>query len=337
MKVLITGGAGYIGSTIASACVDAGIEPILLDDLSTGRSDFCAGRTLYVGDMADTGLLGRILDEHPSVSSVIHCAAKIVVSDSVADPITYYESNVAKSIQMVQALVDLGVQRFVFSSSASIYDAHSGEGVEEDSPQSPSSPYAQTKAVIERFLADAAAAGALSAIALRYFNPVGADPRLRSGSSSTNPTHVLGRILKAHEEDTVFSIFGSDWPTRDGSAIRDYIHVWDLAQAHVSAITKFDEVTSGAPFCAINVGTGRGVTVKELVDAAERALGVPIKSAVAERRPGDQAGAFAIVDKAATMLGWQATSSLPDAIRSALQWSDRLIALNSRQGIESTL
>jgi UDP-glucose 4-epimerase len=328
MKALITGGAGYIGSTVATACLEAGIEVVILDDLSTGREDFGQDRGLYVGDIADAELLERIVRDHPDIDVVVHCAARIVVPESVADPLGYYDVNVGKSIAMLRALSARGITRVVFSSSAAVYVGDGGAGVDENAEIAPASPYAATKAMVESILADAAQAGCLRAIALRYFNPIGADPLLRTGLQNPVPSHALGKIMQARAADESFTITGVDWPTRDGSGLRDYIHVWDLALAHVAAIKRFDDVaTHEDPYRAVNVGTGDGVTVRELVEAFERVTNEPLRVVEAARRPGDQAGAFAIVDRARAELGWSAERSIDDGVRDALAWAKKLRTL----------
>ena len=329
MKVLITGGAGYIGSTVATACLEAGLEVVLLDDLSTGIEQFGAGRSLYVGDIADRGLLERIVADHPDIDVVVHCAARIVVPESVADPLGYYDANVGKTITLLRNLREAGIVRMVFSSSAAVYVGEGGGGVDEDAPVAPSSPYATTKAMVENVLADAARSGDMRAIVLRYFNPIGADPRLRTGLQNRTPSHALGKIMQAREAGEPFTITGTDWPTRDGSGLRDYIHVWDLACAHVAAVQRFDAVASASdPYRIINVGTGDGVTVRELVAAFERVTKQPVPVVEADRRPGDQAGAFAIVDRAADLLAWTAERSVDDGVRDSLAWAEKLKTLN---------
>lgn len=329
MKALITGGAGYIGSTVVTACLEAGIETVILDNLSTGRRDFGTGRNLYIGDIADRGLLERIVADHPDIDVVVHCAARIVVPESVADPLGYYDANVGKTITLLRNLRDAGIARVVFSSSAAVYLGEGGGGVDEDAPIEPSSPYATTKSMVESILSDASIAGDLRAIALRYFNPIGADPRLRTGLQNPKPSHALGKIMQAREAGEPFTITGTDWPTRDGSGLRDYIHVWDLALAHVAAVQRFDEVTTPSePYRVINVGTGDGVTVRELVAAFERVTKQPMPVVEVARRPGDQAGAFAIVERARAELGWQAERSVDDGVRDALAWAEKLKTLD---------
>ncbi|MFB8190075.1 UDP-glucose 4-epimerase GalE [Microbacterium sp. NPDC055988] len=327
MKVLITGGAGYIGSTVATACIEAGIDVVILDDLSTGLRSFGEGRNLYVGDIADGSAVEALLTDHPDIDAVIHCAARIVVPESVADPLGYYDANVGKTIVLLQRLRDAGIPRIVFSSSASVYAGETGDGVDEGGRLAPSSPYARTKAMVEQILDDAATAGDFRAIALRYFNPIGADPRLRTGLQNPTPSHALGKIMQARATGEPFTITGTDWTTRDGSGLRDYIHVWDLALAHVAAVQKFDDVaTPEDPYQVINLGTGDGVTVRELVAAFERVTGEPLAVTETDRRPGDQAGAFAIVDRAAAVLQWRAQRSVDDGVRDAIAWAEKLRA-----------
>ncbi|PRA82997.1 UDP-glucose 4-epimerase GalE [Microbacterium sp. MYb66] len=328
MKVLITGGAGYIGSTVATACIEAGIEVVILDDLSKGLREFGEGRALYVGDISDGAVLDRLLADHPDIDAVIHCAARVVVPESVADPLGYYDANVGKTIVLLQRLRDAGIPRIVFSSSASVYEGETGDGVDESGVLAPASPYATTKAMVEQILNDAAAAGDFRAIALRYFNPIGADPQLRTGLQNPRPSHALGKIMQARANGEPFTITGTDWSTRDGSGLRDYVHVWDLALAHVAAVQRFDEVaTHEDPYQVINLGTGDGVTVRELVQAFERVTGEPLPVAETGRRPGDQAGAYAIVDRAAAVLEWRAERSVDDGVRDALAWSEKLRSL----------
>ncbi|WP_341934935.1 UDP-glucose 4-epimerase GalE [Microbacterium sp. LWO14-1.2] len=325
MKLLITGGAGYIGSTVATACIEAGYDVVLLDDLSVGLRRFGEGRELFVGDIADADILGTLIERHPDIDAVIHCAARTVVPESVADPLAYYDANVGKTVRMLQILRDAGIDRVVFSSSASVYEGEGGGGVDESGRLAPASPYARTKAMVEQILEDAAEAGDLRAIALRYFNPIGADPLLRTGLQNPTPSHVLGKILTARREGREFAITGTDWATRDGSGLRDYIHVWDLALAHVAAVERFDQVTSQSrPYRVINIGRGDGVTVRELVAAVEKVTGESVTAIDAPRRPGDQAGAYAIVGLAAEILNWRAERTVEDGVRDAIAWAERM-------------
>jgi UDP-glucose 4-epimerase len=326
MKILITGGAGYIGSTIANALLDTGHVPVLLDSLVTGQRAFTEGKIFYQGDIADRGLLERIFHEHPEIHSTVHCAALIVVPESVEQPYRYYLENVCKSLEFFKNVEELGYPRVVFSSSASIYDAVPGFKVTEASPLKPSSPYARTKYMMEMVLEDLSRAATLRGIALRYFNPIGADPRMRSGIHVLDPSHVLGKMVDvALGKLPEFTVTGVDWPTRDGSGIRDYIHVWDLAMAHVKAVEQFDAVLhkTASSYTVINLGTGSGVTVKELLAAFERVYGQRLSTREAPPRPGDVAGAYANADRALELLGWKAEFSIDQGIASALEWGHK--------------
>ncbi len=324
MKFLITGGAGYIGSTIASAMEDSGHTPVILDNLSVGKREFTRGRSFYQADIADQAALETIFRDHSDISAVIHCAALAVVPESVEKPYQYYRENVAKSLELFRTLNQLGCKRVLFSSSASIYDIVPGFMVTEDSPLNPSSPYARTKFMMEMVLRDFCAAYGMRGIALRYFNPIGADPKMRSGIHVERPSHVLGKLVDvALGNLPYFELTGVDWPTRDGSGIRDYIHVWDLAAAHLAAVTNFDAVfaRAGNPsdnYLVINLGTGRGVTVREIVAAFENVFGKKVPLREMPPRPGDVAGAFANADTAGRLLGWEATSSIEQGIALAL-------------------
>jgi len=322
VKILIAGGAGFIGSTIASAALDRGDQVVIVDNLVTGRAEFCAGRTFYCGDIADGALLDRVFAEHPDIDAVIHCAALIVVPESVDRPIHYYRENVAKTLEFVDSLTRNGCRRLLFSSSASIYATNADFTVDEDSPLQPLSPYARTKVMVEQLLADVAAASELRVLSLRYFNPIGADPRLRTGLQIKSPSHALGKLIEAHAQHVPFRITGTDYPTRDGSGIRDYIHVWDLARAHLQALDRFDQVIerAGEPHTAINLGTGSGTTVRELVAAFNEVVDEPVAVETAPPRPGDSAGAYTRSSRAADELDWRAELPLQQGIRDTLNW-----------------
>lgn len=319
MRILITGGAGYIGSTVGSACEEAGHEVVVLDDLSAGRREFVHDRTFYQGDVADHALLDRVFTEN-HIDAVVHCAAKIIVPESVSQPLAYYENNVGKTVKLLQGMARNGVNRVLFSSSASIYATDAEFKVTEDSPLDPGSPYATTKLMVEYILKDAAHASDLKALSLRYFNPIGSDPKLRSGQQIEHPTHVLGKMIDAWLDKSTFTVTGADWPTRDGSGIRDFIHVWDLAKAHVAALEHLDEVTAEEPYQIFNIGTGNGVTVKELVDAFGEGTGEPLNVVYGPPRPGDVAGAYTVSHRAKDLLGWSAELTPADGIRDAIAW-----------------
>jgi UDP-glucose 4-epimerase len=326
MKVLVTGGAGYIGSTICSALLDAGHTPVILDSLIVGKEEFTRGRIFYKNDIADEAALERIFTEHPDIYATIHCAALIIVPESVAKPYEYYHENVAKSLELFRVLNRLGCHRVVFSSSASLYDTVPGFMVTEDAPLRPSSPYARTKFMMEMILQDFCRTYDLRAIALRYFNPIGADPQMRSGLHIKSPSLVLGKMVAAARgEQPAFEITGTNWTTRDGTGIRDYVHVWDLAQAHLMAVAQFDQVfekLDGERYCVMNLGTGEGVTVRELLAAFEKVYGQAIPKVEKPPRPGDVAGAYANLDKAKRLLGWTPQLSIEQGIADALKWAE---------------
>jgi len=325
MKVLVTGGAGFIGSTICSALADAGHAPVILDSLYTGCRAFARDFAFYEGDIADEALLDRIAAEHSDIAVCIHCAARIIVPESVAEPFEYYMENVAKSAVLFHKLPQMGIKNVVFSSSASIYGATDGDSVDESAPIRASSPYARTKAIMEMVLEDYCAAYGLKALALRYFNPIGADPAMRTGNQIRNPSHVLGKMISvATGRDPEFTLTGDQWPTRDGSGLRDYIHVWDLAQAHVAAAERFQDIFAARPsgFLAMNLGTGTGVTVFELLRAFENVFGGKLNTRIAPAREGDVAGACANPALANQLLGWKTKLSVEQGIADALHWID---------------
>ena len=326
MKVLVTGGAGYIGSITAKALEEAGHTPVILDSLLTGPRVFVRDRIFYEGDIADRDVVARLVEEHPDLDATIHMAARIVVPESVEQPYEYYRDNVAKSLELFDQLEKLGKPRVLFSSSASLYATKPEFEVTEEDRLEPASPYARTKRMMEQVLEDMARATDLRAIILRYFNPIGSDPDLESGIYAKEPSHVLGQLVMAARglKDS-FTITGTDHPTRDGTGIRDYIHVWDLARAHVRAVEVFDEVLDAAeaPSVVINVGTGSGVTVRELVGAFEEVFGREVPVTEAPPRPGDAVGAYANVDRAQQLLGWRSELTLTDAIESALAWGEK--------------
>ncbi|MFE5714757.1 UDP-glucose 4-epimerase GalE [Streptomyces sp. NPDC056501] len=335
MKVLITGGAGFIGSTIASRCLDEGVDVVILDDLSTGRDEFVTGRDWYRGRIDDGALIDRIFVEHPDIDATVGCAAKIVVPESVSAPLYYYSENVAAGLALLGHLLRNGCHRFLFSSSAAIYAP--GLGITERAPLNPMSPYARTKAHFEQALEDVTGGTELRAVSLRYFNPVGADPRLRTGLQVFGPTHALGVMIDKYHASRPYPVTGTDWETRDGTGIRDYVHVWDLAGAHLAALHRFDTITSGdggSAYRVINLGSGTGTTVLELIRAFETVTGKPMPTELLGRRPGDNAGAYPDISLAAELLGWRPTLTTEQGIADSLAWYERRDAvLAPRPGV----
>jgi len=335
MKILVTGGAGYIGSTVCSALEDAGHQPFILDSLVTGNRDFVNNRIFYQGDIANQRILAQIFRDHKEIYATIHFAVRIILPEPVSLPGLYYRENTVKSLSLFENLLNLGQKRIIFSSTASVYGEFSGFRVDEDSPVLPNNPYASSKFMAEQMLRDLCNSDnntsvGLHAIALRYFNPIGADPKMRSGPYQPDPSHLLGRLLTCALHKQPFSITGSDYSTRDGSGLRDYVHVWDLAKAHVSALEKFDSVfrrdsyaENNESFIAINLGSGNGVTVREFVHLFMEISGVELEIGEAPRRPGDVAGVYANIGRAERLLDWKPHSTIGEGIESALAWEER--------------
>lgn len=322
MKVLITGGAGYIGSTIASMCLDQGITPVLLDNLSTGDQRLTYDRIFYHGDIGDTQIVDRILTEHPDIFAAIHCAAAIRAPESVREPLHFYSENVAKSIALLDTLTARGCSRVIVSSSAAVYGPTKDLAVSEDSPIKPATPYGRSKAMLETIVHDRCRAGSgLRAIAFRYHNVVGADPNLRSGPRTGSG--ALGQILHSTQTGAPFTITGTDWPTSDGTGLRDYIHVWDIANAHLMALRQFDEVRpvmGQEGLLVADLGTGTGTTVRQLISAAQAVVGKHFTVHSAPRRPGDIPGCVSRSRRAEQHFGWKPQLPLVTAISHAWQW-----------------
>lgn len=323
MKVLVTGAAGYVGSSVVSALRDAGDEPVALDDLSRGYPEFLDAVPSYVGDIADRSVLDRVFADHPEIEIAIHCAARTVVEESLRDPLGYYRENVGKAVELFRSLLDHGCDRLIFSSSAAVYGDGATGLVTEDSPVAPTSPYAVTKLTVERILDDLCAATPLNALSLRYFNPIGADPFLRSGPYDPEPTHALGRLLRAASLGEPFRIHGQDWATEDGTPMRDFVHIWDVARAHVAAAHRWSAIAIGSRHEVVNVGSGRATTVRQLADTFNRYAPRPVPIRYDARRPGDVLGCYTDTAKAARMLAWAPRYDVAAAIRDALRWSER--------------
>ena len=327
MKVLVTGGAGYVGGCVCDALEDRGHAPVVVDDLRAGGPAPAGGRAFHAADVADGAALRGVFEAHPDIACTVHCAALTAAPASWRRPHEYYAVNVGGSLALFAALRATGRGRVVLSSSASVYGATAGR-VAETVPLRPASPYGRTKQMAETILEDFCRAYGFQAIAFRYFNAVGADPRLRSGPRARPPADAVGRLVEvALGGRPAFQITGTDWPTRDGTGLRDYVHVRDIAEAHVAAV---EQLCGAAPrpaprsFTAVNLGAGRGVTVRELVAAFERVLGRRVATADAPRRPGDFAGAYAAIDRARDLLGWAPERPLDQGLADALAWGRRV-------------
>jgi UDP-glucose 4-epimerase len=322
VTILITGGAGYIGGHTVLAFLDRGEIPIVLDDLSTGsRAAVPAGVPFFAGDVADTELVSRIVKNH-KIDAILHFAAKIIVPDSVADPLDYYLSNTVKTHTLLQAAVRGNVKHFVFSSSAAVYGNPSVTPVTETADPAPLSPYGRSKLMSEYMLVDASAASDLRHVALRYFNVAGADPAGRHGQSTPGATHLIKVALEtALGRRSYMNIYGDDYPTPDGTCVRDYVHVSDLARAHVAAL---DHLRDGGDSRTLNCGYGQGYSVSEVVEAVKMVAGVDFETRQAPRRAGDPASIVANSDQL-MKLGWEPKlNDLQKMIVHAHNWEKQL-------------
>lgn len=323
MKVLITGGAGYIGSHMALALADRGAPAVILDDLSTGVRDAVPVSHSFVeGDIADADLVTRLIKDH-GIVSVAHFAAKTVVPDSVADPLGYYYANTVKTHALIRASVAAGVRQFVFSSTAAIYGESDRALIDEDAPIRPANPYGASKLMSERMLMDATRAYDLRVAVLRYFNVSGADPAGRAGQSTPNATHLIKVALQAAlGRRPHVDVYGDDYSTPDGSCVRDFIHISDLIDAHMLAL---DHLQRGGESLFCNCGYGRGYSVLEVIEAVRRVSGKDFEVRRMPRRPGDSANVVADATRIKQRLGWTPRyDDLDTIIRHALDWERRL-------------
>ena len=323
MNVLVTGGAGYIGGHMVLELMDAGETPVVLDNLSTGlRWTVPDGVPLIIGDFGDAELVERVLREH-KIEAIAHFAAKLVVPESLADPLGYYLNNVAKARTLLECAVKAGVKYFIFSSTAAVYGETGAEAVAEDEPKSPVSPYGRSKLMVEWMLEDVARAHGLRYVALRYFNVAGADPKGRNGQSSPQATHLFKVAVQAAlHQRAGMEVFGTDYPTPDGSCLRDYIQVTDLARAHMMAL---DYLRKGGGNLVCNCGYGRGFSVLDIVDVVKRVSGVDFPVTLSARRPGDPAAIIADAARIRSALGWTPChDNIDDMVRQAMAWERRL-------------
>jgi UDP-glucose 4-epimerase len=323
MTILVTGGAGYIGSHMALALVDAGEKVVVIDNLSTGfRWAVPDKATLVVGDFGDEDLVTETIALH-DIDSIIHFAAKIVVPDSLADPLGYYLNNTSKARMLLECAVDAGVKHFIFSSTAAVYGDPEQNPVSEDERAKPISPYGRSKLMVEWMLEDTARAHPLTYVALRYFNVAGADPLGRSGQSTPNATHLIKvAVQTALGMRPGMEVFGTDYPTPDGSCVRDYIQVSDLAQAHLDAL---DYLRAGGDSIVCNAGYQRGFSVLEVIDVVKKVSGVDFPVTLSGRRPGDPAAIVAGNRRIKSTLGWTPKhEDLEGIVRQALDWERRL-------------
>jgi len=328
--ILVPGGAGFIGSHTLLALQAAGYQPLVLDNLSNGHRDAVLDAPFIQGDIRDEALLDQLFQDYP-VDAVVHFAAFIEAGESVRDPMKFYDNNVAGSLNLIRAMVRHGVRKMVFSSTAAVYGDSTDAALTEDLPKAPINPYGQTKWAVECMLRDTAAAEGLQAIALRYFNAAGADAEGRLGERHDPETHLIPLVLQAASgKRPAISIFGTDYDTPDGTCIRDYIHVSDLAAAHVKALQHLFDMddsnglSEAGFYDAFNLGNGQGFSVREVVNAAKQVTGIDFAVKEEARRPGDPATLVADASKAHDTLGWMPeTPALDDMVAHAWRFMNR--------------
>lgn len=318
MNVLVTGGAGYIGSHTAKALASRGFNPVVIDNLSTGHAHNVKWGPLVRADISDTSAVRNVLNEY-SIEAVVHFAGSALVGESAAKPLRYFQNNLGATLSLLEAMTEAGVKRIVFSSTCATYGLPDRALITEDLPQKPINPYGDSKLSVERVLTWMGLAGQLRWLALRYFNAAGADPEGEIGEEHEHETHLIplaiGAALGQREE---LQIFGTDYPTPDGTAIRDYIHVSDLASAHVSALQYLER---GGESRALNLGTGKGASVLEVIRAVETIGGCPVPAAFAPRRAGDPPILVADPERAQRSLQWAPRySTLESIVESAWRW-----------------
>ncbi|MBB4368411.1 UDP-glucose 4-epimerase [Bradyrhizobium sp. cir1] len=323
MAILVTGGAGYVGSHVVQGLVDQKQSVIVLDNLSSGFRKAVAEQATFVfGDVGDGELVSRLIGEH-SIDTIMHFAASTVVPESIAKPLAYYANNTVKSLALIHAAISCGVRHFVFSSTAAVYGNPANQLVTEDAAPQPMSPYATSKLMTETMLRDAAASSGLTHVTLRYFNVAGADPQLRTGQSTRTPTHLIKVAAQAALGiRNGMEIFGTDYPTPDGTCIRDYIHVCDLVSAHLKALAY---LRRGGASVTLNCGYGHGYSVREIIAAVRRVSGRDFTAMPRERRAGDPAAIFADSRRLQRVLSWSpAYDDLEIIVGHALAWERKL-------------
>lgn len=314
-RVLVTGGAGYIGAHTCRALHMSGFDPLVIDNLSTGHADFVKWGQLFVGDLRDQDVLNQVFQSFNPVA-VIHFAASASVSESVENPLSYYSNNVTSTISLIDAMVRNGVKRLVFSSSCATYGVPQTEFISEDHAQVPINPYGFTKLVCERLINDLSQNGELQTVCLRYFNAAGASHDSEIGEWHTDETHLIPRLICNALEGKKSIIYGSDYPTPDGTAIRDYVHVDDLARGHVSALKYLLE---GNPSEAVNLGSGFGSSILDVINVAVK-NGINVNFEYGPRRVGDPPRLVASREKAAELFNWEPSKDLENIVVSALNW-----------------
>ncbi len=334
MSVLVTGGAGYIGSHTVLALKQSGAQVVVIDDLSTGFSAFVPdGVPLFIGNAADENLVEGVIANH-GVTSIIHFAGSVVVPDSVRDPLGYYRNNTMTTRNLLNVAVRTGIRQFIFSSTAAVYGNLDQVPVAEHAPTRPMSPYGTSKLMTEIMLHDVAAAHDMRFVVLRYFNVAGADPQGRVGLASIGATHLLKIAVEAATgQRAQVEVYGTDYPTPDGSCIRDFIHVSDLADAHLAALAYLE---AGGAATTLNCGYGRGYSVLEVIDAVQRVAGRPFAVRHAARRPGDITTMVADTSQIRRTLEWTPRhADLETIARHALAWEEKLLHEREHGGLRA--
>jgi UDP-glucose 4-epimerase len=323
MNILVTGGAGYIGSHCCKALSQKGFQPITIDNLVYGHKGFVKWGQFYKGDVGRPAVLEKCFADH-QIDAVMHFAAYAYVGESVDDPMKYYGNNVLNTIQLLRTALENGVKHFVFSSTCSTYGNPEEIPIREDHPQNPINPYGKTKRMIEEILADCQAAYGLKSISLRYFNAAGADPAAEIGEDHDPETHLIPLVLDvAADKSPAIKVFGNDYETADGTCIRDYIHVTDLAQAHILAL---EQLIDGADSNVYNLGNGQGFSVLEVIERVRKITGKDIPVENTDRRPGDPPVLIASNEKAVKELGWKPQyADLDDIIGTAWRWHQKIV------------
>jgi UDP-arabinose 4-epimerase len=331
MHVLVTGGAGYIGSHTAKMLSSEGITPIVLDNLSMGHEEFVRWGPFVRGDIGDRDLVRRVIREY-AIDGVIHFAASAYVGESMQHPRRYFENNVVRSLALFDAMLDAGIDRIVFSSSCATYGIPATLPITEDQRQQPVNPYGESKLFAERALHGYAGAYGLRSVALRYFNAAGAAPDGSLGEVHTPETHLIPLAIEAAlGQRPALDVFGTDYPTPDGTAVRDFIHVTDLASGHVAALRY---LAAGGPATAMNLGTGRGYSVREVIATIASVGGRPVPVRECERRPGDPPTLVADATLARDILGWTPRyTDLHEIVETAWAWHEQLAAEGVAGGV----
>ena len=319
--ILVIGGAGYIGAHMSKDLLRAGYDVLILDDLSRGYRDLLAGGTFYEGDLGDSALLKKIFCAH-KVDAVMHFAAYSLVGESVENPLAYYRNNVARTVELLDALIQNDVKRFIFSSTAAVYGEPVKVPIDEDHPRQPTNPYGTSKLTVEHMLADCQRAYGLQYVSLRYFNAAGADASGDIGERHEPESHLIPLVLQvATGQRESIKIFGTDYPTPDGTCLRDYVHVSDLAQAHLLALRH---LLAGGESAVYNLGNSKGYSVHEVIETARRITGHPIPAVTAARRPGDPARLIADSAKIRRELSWEPRyEDLASIIETAWVWHQK--------------